>query len=171
MKQFIFIIITFLSLAIGSCSRSNKHLTGKRSATANTCTDNSICFKVNGDLVQTSGWNISRFDMGKGIGLNITTSMHDDKRTIMINIRGDKAGSYSLGDMGTAYGDYKPDYNDLLNAFSFQDGTIRILKIDTVSNRLNATFEGTVKNSEGKTLPVTEGKITNGKLAPGVTIY
>lgn len=173
MKQFIFIIIVFLSIAISSCNSSNAYSNKSISATTTEQSDidNSIRFKVNGELVKTSGWNISRFDMGKGIQLNITSSMHEDKRTIMINIKGDKAGSYSLGDMGTAYGDYKPDYNDLLNAYSFQDGTIKILGLDTLNNLLNATFEGAVKNSEGKTLRITEGKITNGKLASGVTIY
>jgi hypothetical protein len=40
--------------------------------------------------------------------------------------------------------------------------------VDTVNNVLSGTFYGTVKNSEGQTLTIAEGKIINGKLTPGI---
>ena len=138
-------------------------------------TNNNISFKVNGVLVKTGGWNISRFTMGAGIELNITTNMHTDKRTIMFNIKGVVAGEYSLsktdGATRLAYGDYKPDYGDLLNSYSFQSGKLIITSIDNDKNLVNAKFFGTVKNTKGDTLVITEGLVINGKITPGITKY
>jgi hypothetical protein len=33
---------------------------------------------------------------------------------------------------------------------------------------LNGTFSGTVKNAKGETLNITDGKIVNGALKPGI---
>src|SRR4051812_39943003 len=57
---------------------------------------NLITFKVAGTLVKTSGWNISEFvrDGAGALGLNITTNMHQDKRTILMNLNGVTPGAY-----------------------------------------------------------------------------
>ena len=137
-------------------------------------TGNVIQFKIDDDLVTSSGWNISRFDMGQGVRMNITSNMHEDKRTISFNINGWTPGRYSLfsgaRDAGTAYGDYKPDYNDMLNAFGFEDGEIHIEKIDIEKGLVNASFFGTITNGHEKHF-ITEGKIINGKLRSGITKY
>ncbi|MBC7934851.1 MAG: hypothetical protein H7Y86_05780 [Rhizobacter sp.] len=172
MKGFIFMAIGCAGFCLAACNTNDKEKksTGQ-SANTTDKRDAQISFKVNGQLVTTTGWNISRFDMGKGTQLNITTNMHEDKRTIMINVKGTAAGDYSIKTDGQAYGDYKPDYNDLLNFYSFKDGIFSINTIDTVNNILNAAFEGTVQNSGGESLNITEGKILNAKLTPGVTRY
>jgi len=60
--------------------------------------DNIISFSVNGEAVKSSGWAISRFDFGNGTGtcVNVTSNMHEQPKTINININGDKPGTYSL---------------------------------------------------------------------------
>ena len=57
---------------------------------------NIISFKVNGEEVKTESWNIIRFQMGNKVQLNITSNMHIDKRTINVNLNGDKAGVYRV---------------------------------------------------------------------------
>jgi hypothetical protein len=137
--------------------------------------NNQLTFKVNGALVKTSGWNISRFTMGQSISLNITSNMHEDQRTVLFNIQGDQPGAYSLASgartAGSAYGHYKPDYNDMLNAFNFKSGSIVISSIDTVKGVLNASFEGVAINTNGQQFTITEGKIINGTLKPGIMYY
>ena len=137
-------------------------------------TENLITFKVNGKEVKTHGWNISRF-MGNGVSLNVTSNMHEDKRTLMLNLNGWTPGKYSLQNNNanntySGYGHYKPDYSNVLNAYNFQDGFFQIENIDTVKGLLNASFYGTVKQNE-EVLSITEGKIINGKLSPGIQLY
>ncbi len=137
-------------------------------------TENLITFKVNGKEVKTHGWNISRF-MGNGVSLNVTSNMHEDKRTLMLNLNGWTPGKYSLqnniaGITYSGYGHYKPDYSDLLHSYSFENGFFQIENIDTVKGLLNASFYGTVKQNE-EVLSITEGKIINGKLSPGIQLY
>jgi len=137
-------------------------------------TENLIIFKVNGKEVKSHGWNISRF-MRKGVNLNVTSDMHENKRTLMLNLNGWTPGKYSLqnniaSNPNSGYGHYKPDYSDLLTAYTFQDGVFQIENIDTVKGLLNASFYGTVKQNE-EVLSITEGKIINGKLTPGIQLY
>ena len=137
-------------------------------------TENLITFKVNGKEVKTHGWNISRF-MGNGVSLNVTSNMHEDKRTLMLNLNGWTPGKYSLQNniasiTYSGYGHYKPDYSNVLNAYNFQDGFFQIENIDTVKGLLNASFYGTVKQNE-EVFSITEGKIINGKLSQGIQSY
>jgi hypothetical protein len=48
---------------------------------------------------------------------------------------------------------------NLLNASSFENGSIVISNIDTSKLVLNATFEGTVKDTKGEAFNITDGKI------------
>ncbi len=171
MKKVFVITISVLNIAVISCNSSKAKTINLTTETTQQRSDNQVTFKVDGEQVKSSGWNISRFDMGRNTELNITTNMHEDKRTIMINIKADKVGRYSLNTAGEAYGDYKPDYQELLDSYSFKDGSITITAIDTVLNTLNATFEGTVKNRQGKSFRISDGTITNGRLTPGITKY
>jgi len=108
--------------------------------------------------------------------LNITTDMHNEKRTLNVNLDGTEPGTY--GTKGDAkfdrhfYGSYYPDYmDDLTNDFSFESGTFTINEIDTLKNIVNGIFSGVVKNLKGESFKITEGKIVNGRLTPGVTKY
>jgi hypothetical protein len=134
--------------------------------------DNMIVYKVNGEEVKTTGWNISRFKTGNEVQLNITSNMHIDKRTININLNGDTAGSYWLASDGSLaasfYGSYAPDYTDLLTRYSFKEGEFVITQIDTVKGIVNGTFKGVVSDLKGKSFEITDGKIINCQLKPGI---
>lgn len=168
-----------LAMVSPSCSDSSaKEMPFKREASTKGTVENIIIFKVNGEPVTTSGWNISRFKLTEASkeSLNVTTNMHDEKRTININISGTEPGEYVAKTDDKSdhnfYGSYYPDYlNDLGNTYSFQTGSLIITSIDTVKNLLNGSFWGTVKNLKGETLKISDGKIVNGRLTPGITKY
>jgi len=167
-----------IALLVVSCNSNNTASTGnseKNSADASSSTDNnSISFKVNGDEVKTSGWNISLFRWSNqpAVWMNITSDMHKEKRTINVNLNGAKPGTYSFDDKGVimekSHGSYHPDFTETLNAYSFVSGSFVITDVDTVHHVLNGTFSGTVKNTKGETLNITDGKIVNGALKPGI---
>jgi hypothetical protein len=139
---------------------------------SNDAENNVITFKVNGETVKTTGWNITRFEAGNKVQLNITSNMHIDKRTISVNLSGDKAGIYRLTNdgsfAGSSYGSYAPDYGDLLTRYSFDEGKFNITEIDTVKGIVNGTFEGVVRNLQGNSFKITDGEIINGELKPGI---
>jgi hypothetical protein len=135
--------------------------------------DNRILFTVDGEEVKTTGWNIGYFDMGTGKGkqINITSNMHDDPRTIMLNVNGDTPGTYTISTgmdamkPGVAYGSYRPDYSkDMQNVYSFESGELVIVSIDPAAHTLNAKFHGVAKNTNGESVTITNGKIINGNL-------
>jgi hypothetical protein len=125
-------IATFIS----SCNNTSARETGAEQEVApikEITNDNVISYKVNGELVKTSGWNISRFQLinDSKQSLNLTTNMHEEKRTLNININGtareyiiptDKSGQ-------NFYGSYFPDYmNDLSNSYTFEPVLLSLLK-------------------------------------------
>jgi hypothetical protein len=135
--------------------------------------DNQVLFTVDGKEVRTSGWNIAYFDMGNGGAkqINITSNMHDDPRTVMFNVNGEKPGTYTISTgmdaqkPGIAYGSYRPDYtNDMQNVYSFESGELVIQSIDPTTKTLNATFHAIAKNAAGATVTITDGKVINGKM-------
>jgi len=134
--------------------------------------DNIIIYKVNGEEVKTTGWNITRFTTGNKVLLNITSNMHINKRTINVNLNGDKPGIYLLASDGSLaasfYGSYAPDYGDLLTRYSFKEGEFNITEIDTAKGIVNGTFKGIVSDLQGKSFEITNGKIINGELKPGI---
>jgi hypothetical protein len=167
-----------MALLVVSCNNNTTPSTGnseKKSADTPSSTDkNFISFKVNGDEVKTSGWNISLFRWSNqpAVWMNITSDMHKEKRTIDVNLNGAKPGTYSFDDKGVimekSHGSYHPDFSETLNAYSFVSGSFVITDVDTVHQILNGTFSGTVKNAKGETLNITDGKIVNGALKPGI---
>jgi hypothetical protein len=179
------VLVVILLFAVISCNSDSS--TGKGDNNAATAKSemteiaekNLIEFKVNGQLVRTSGWNISRFTLGgvsSGKWMNITTNMHDEKRGLNVNLSGAIPGEYFFGGDDNlkmqSYGSFFPDYTgDMSNSFSFTKGAFNIIKIDTVNGILNGSFWGTVKNLKGETLELTEGKIINGSLQPGIMNY
>ena len=167
-----------IALLVVSCNSNNTASTGnseKNSADASSSTDNnSISFKVNGDEVKTSGWNISLFRWSNqpAVWMNITSDMHKEKRAINVNLNGVKPGTYSFDEkaviMENSHGSYHPDFSQPLNSYSFVSGSFVITDVDTVHHVLNGTFSGTVKNTKGETLNISDGKIVKGALKPGI---
>ncbi len=142
-------------------------------------TDNVISFKVNGSAVVTSGWTISRVKWSTDpsrLWLNITSNMHQDKRTIGVNLNGSVPGTYVLGLengalSGQSHGSYHADYADLSDSYSFISGSFVITEVDLVKLVINGTFSGTVQNNKGESLSITDGKIINGKLNGSINSY
>src|SRR5687767_14650910 len=151
------------SLLLLACNNDNTTTTDKKTDSTetkevkkNTPSENLMSFKVNGEDVTTTAWNISEFDPGNGAGmsLNITSNMHEQPKTVDFNINGNKAGSYALGSgvefmksPGKAYGNYRRDYkNDMMNPYSFESGEFMIESIDLTKRTLNASFYGTATN-------------------------
>jgi hypothetical protein len=183
-KTFAALFVVLLLAGCNNKKASDKEsTTDKKESADNKLTSSSqhnvILFTVNGEKVTSSGWNISRFNFGNGAGnsVNLTSNMHEQPKTINININGDRPGVYplqsGLGTLktpGVAYGSYTPDYmNGIGNHFSFKDGEFEIISIDTVAGSLNAKFHGTAKNMKGESVTITDGQVIDGKLKTGVT--
>ncbi len=182
MKTLLVILFAGTSaMVIASCNNTNARETGAGRVAApikKITNDNVISYKVNGELVRTSGWNISRFKLTNDSkeSLNLTTNMHEEKRTVNINISGAEPGEYQAKTDDKSdhnfYGSYFPDYvNDPGNNYTFETGSFIITKIDTIKNILNGSFWGTAKNINGRTIEISDGKIVNGRLAASVVIY
>jgi Family of unknown function (DUF6252) len=174
-KIFPFYLIALLAIACNNNKTDSPGNSEKIPADASSSTDkNVISFKVDGDNVKTSGWNIRLFKWSNqpDVWMNITSDMHKEKRTIDVNLNGAKPGTYSFDDNGvtmeTSHGSYHPDYNDLSNSYSIVGGSFVITDVDTVKHILNGTFSVTAKNTKGETVSITDGKIINGALKPGI---
>ncbi|MFL5810711.1 MAG: hypothetical protein ACJ749_14405 [Flavisolibacter sp.] len=173
-----FSLLVSASFLLFACKENAVIKDKNDAAMVNAASSNSnISFKVNGETVRTSGWNISRliWKPGEKQWLNITTNMHEDKRTILANLDGIVAGTYPLienGGMRSSHADYKPDYSgDMMNSYSFVSGSFVLTEVDTVHNKINGNFSGKVKNSKGEILEITEGKILNAEMKEGVMSY
>src|SRR5258708_7561933 len=88
-------------LAGSSCKDASKkeNATDNKISTAAQAVQSSakgiVKFKVNGQQVSTSAWNVSVSNSMNGIcKLNVTSNMHEDTRTIIININSCASGSY-----------------------------------------------------------------------------
>lgn len=132
------------------------HLAKQATAGNQYKSQNLVSFKVNGAGVKAKIWSLTRFGWKNniaGILLNITSNMHDDKRSIDINLDAAVPGKYSL-EQGTTLnnksgGSYNPDYiSDQANNLSFINGVFELTEVDTVENRVNGCFYGKVKNKK-----------------------
>ena len=174
------IFLFFCTIAVLTLNCSNNKTTSAESSDSkvgvesSSTGENVISFKVNGDEVKTSGWNIRRFTWTNqsAVWMNITTDMHKEKRTINVNLNGDKPGTYTFDDKGVvmenSHGSYHSNFNDPSGSYSFVSGSFVIADVDTVHHIVNGTFSGKVKNAKGETLNITDGKIIKGALKPGV---
>jgi hypothetical protein len=184
MKKYIILLLAvMIGLSLATCNNATKPTSTAAGKTEPSKTENAdatgdnniISFKVNGSLVKTSGWNIAPFRIMDGVaGINVTSNMHEDARTVMLNINGDTTGTYSLvhgiksaTTRGIAYGSYHPDYlKEMKNNYQFESGEFVITSIDKTAHTLNGTFQGKAKNAKGEEVEITEGKVIKGKLKP-----
>ncbi len=174
-KIFLFCTVAVLSLSCNNNKTANAEHPEKKSTDASSSTgENVISFKVNGNEIKTSGWNIRRFTWTNqtNVWMNITTDMHKEKRTINVNLNGDKPGTYIFDDNGVvmenSHGSYHSDYTDPAGSYSFVSGSFIITDVDTVHHIVNGSFSVTAKNTKGETLNITDGKIIKGALKPGI---
>lgn len=137
--------------------------------------DNIISFKADGELVQTEGWNVNRFKFDSNsteIMMNITSNMHKDKRTILVNLAGADSGTYTLTGSNSSddsAGSYKPDYFGNEN-YTFTSGEFDLTEVDLNENIVNGTFFGVTENADGDIINITEGKLINLTLKEGITV-
>jgi len=174
-KIFLFCTIAALTLSCNNNKTGGAESPDKKAGAESSSTgENVISFKINGDEIKTSGLNIRRFTWSNqsAVWMNITSDMHQEKRTINVNLNGAKPGTYIFDDKGVimenSHGSYNPDFNDPSGSYSFVSGSFVIKDVDTVLHIVNGTFSGTVKNTKGETLNITDGKIIKGALKPGV---
>jgi len=182
MKKFLPVVIAATLLADYNFNLANYHKKQTISNESIKSKDdriNVIEFKVNQQPVSTSGWTISRFIFTKDPShqwLNITSNMHDDKRTINVNLDGSFPGVYFFSESKKtgerSHGSFFPDYiDDMTSDFSFTKGLFSITEVDTVKKLINGEFSGTVQNWKGETFEITDGKIINGVLSAGMGTY
>jgi Family of unknown function (DUF6252) len=172
---FFFCLAALLAIACNNNKGGNAESSDKKSDEPSTSTgENVISFKVNGDEVNTSAWNIRlfRWTNQSAVWMNITSDIHKDKRTINVNLNGAKPGTYNFDDKGvvmeSSHGSYHPDFGGPSNSYSFVSGSFVLNDVDTVRHIVNGTFSVTAKNTKGETVNISDGKIINGKLKPGV---
>ena len=182
MKQLLAMLIATALLASCEQAKNGKEEKQEGATTrvaAKATGDNVITFKVDGQPVTTTGWTISRFAWNTNPEhewLNITSNMKIEKRTINVNLNGAVPGTYRIEEAGAgrqqSHGSFFPDYlENMTNSFSFSEGSFSLTEVDTLHHRVNATFNGIVKNLRGETMQITEGQIINGLLNTSVIRY
>ncbi|MFD2919550.1 hypothetical protein ACFS6H_07530 [Terrimonas rubra] len=142
---------------------------------------NEVSFTVADQSVTTKAWNINLFGQNNsnGVSFNVTTTQADSLPAVNINVNSIQPGTYSfisgagtLNSPNKAYGEYSPAaVNGKREHYFFQSGSVTISSIDTAKGILNASFEGEVKNEKGKSLTISNGKITEGVMQKGVTRF
>lgn len=145
---------------------------GKKSSYEPSTNPNSfVRFKVNGVLVETSAWNASYGNLvGSMLTCNITSNMHQNEKTVNINVNAIQVGEYDLLLTGAtnspnkAYGIYYPKYSNAFDTYSFKNGKFTITEIDTVQKVYAGKFYGTVLNNSGVELQITDGEFRSTSL-------
>lgn len=159
---------------LSACNNSDAQDIGNDTG-SKTGGNNIISFKADGNEIKTSAFNLTLFKLKKTgqLQLGISSNMHEDARTLNANIGGIAAGTYLFKqDNAFTYGNYYPDFKkDPRNSYSFVSGSFVITELDTVKHIVNAQFSGTVKNSNGQEIKISEGKIENGKLNSKIESY
>jgi hypothetical protein len=94
--------------------------------------------------------------------------MHENEKTININVNTIEAGEYNLQSnsllMNAAHGVYNPVYSDYLNSYIFESGKFTITEIDTIQKIYAGTFYGDVVNDEGQVIEIREGSFRSKNL-------
>ncbi len=174
----IFLLAMVFAIACNSSKNGDTKADSSSATTTETSSDagdedkGTITFKANGETVNTSVLNLAGFQFPNSPkGLNITSDMNKDKRVVNMNVSSYAAGDYTFKEEGITktsmtMGMYFPNYSQANDPYTFISGHVNISKFDTVNNVMEGTFSGIVKNSEGKTIEITDGIIKNGKISP-----
>jgi len=167
MKKLMFVLLCLVFYGCEGC-RTGGTSAAQEEGTAGDTAKNVITFKVDGAVVTTTAWNIARFKFANmtAPGLNITSNMHEEKRTVRFNLAGYQPGVYMLDGSpleGGSYGSYMPDYWQRGVTFPITGGRVVLTEVDTVRKVVNGTFYFTATRA-GDTVKITDGKIINGKL-------
>src|SRR6266404_5626997 len=114
----LFCILALLAVSCNNNEAGNTESSNKKAGdTMSAGGENVIRFKVNGDEVTTSAWNIRRFTWSNqsAVWMNITSDVHKEKRTINVNLNGATPGTYNFDDEGVvmekSHGSYHADFN------------------------------------------------------------
>jgi hypothetical protein len=171
-------ILLFFTVAawLAACNNNKSGSTGDQKVpAAGNSSKATISFKADGALVNTTGSIVQRFIWGDTftkVWINITSNPNRDKRTINVNLYGENPGTYVFKEgnmMQNSHGSYYPDFSKVFDACFFKTGEFDLTVVDTVNNVLSGTFFGTCESSDGKKVIITEGKLDNVPLKPGVT--
>ncbi len=155
-------LFVFLAIFVACGKKSNYE--------SSTDANNFVRFKVNGVLVETSAWNASYGNLVGGmLTYNITSNMHENEKTININVNATQVGEYDfLFTGGTApnkaYGIYHPKYSNTFDVYSFQNGKFTITEIDTIRKVYAGKFYGKVVNDSGIEFQITDGEFRSTNL-------
>ncbi len=123
-----------------------------------------VTFKVDGVAVTTDVWNFSRFTTSGDY--NLTTNMHKDKRTILLNLSNPEAGAeISLGPAGSgSYGSYFAEFGTHTTNCTIESGTVKFTAFDLAAKTFSATFSFVARDAEGNAVNVTDGIVHDGKI-------
>lgn len=172
MKQ---LFILFVTLMFTACNDNKNADTGTTDTKEESKVDNvsspgqnAITFVVNGNKVVTKVLSAGTNTIGTMQIMTVVSDKEVSPQTINISINGTKPGSYTFSDgikgmqnEGLCFGSYTPDAkNDMLNVYSFVDGTLTLTSVDNNANKLEATFSGSVQNAKQDVIKITEGRIS-----------
>lgn len=162
------LIVFVFCLVLFSCSSAKTINEQEHPVDTTAVPENVITFSVEGQEVKTTAWNIARFQFYNmdAPGLNITSNMHEEKRTVRFNLEDYRPGVYTLDGSpleGGSYGSYMPDYWHRGMTYPITGGSVVLSEVDTVRKVVNGTFHFTAAR-DGDTVRITDGKIINGTL-------
>lgn len=110
----------------------------------------------------------------RSINFNVTSNIHQDKRTVNINIHANGKGFYNFKSTGgpeinTANGFYYPDYlGSVSTAYPFVSCQFEILEVDTTAKTFKGSFSGKVLGGSSGTDTIT---IINGSVSGNLVRY
>jgi hypothetical protein len=175
-KLFSIMAVTTVLFACKDNAGNNNEKSGSQSKPEQTspASGGIISFKADGQQVNSEGWVVMRFVWDSntpGEWINITSNMHKDKRTINVNLNGGTAGKYIFKEgsmMSTSHGSYFPDFSKPFESYLFESGEFDISNVDTEKNLINGTFSGIATSLNGKKVMITDGKLINVRMKPGL---
>jgi hypothetical protein len=121
-------------------------------------------------VATTDVWTFARFT-AEG-DYNLTTNMHKDPRTLLLNLAGPTPGvPLQLGPVGSSnYGIYFENFAEPSSDDTIESGTFTFTEFDPVRGVFSATFEAVAKNTDGVTLRITHGVVKDGKIGKDQSI-
>lgn len=173
MKNIIFILTLTI---IFSCNNADNNpvAADTPAPAASGQSDASIVFEAEGKAVMTHGMNVRRFiwDSKTSVPLlNIMSDARNEKMVININLHAAVPGTYTFSpdnDALETVGTFWPDYSNIMDSYLFESGSFILTEVDESKGIVNGTFSGTAVNKDGKSVRITNGKLINLKMSPGI---